>query len=364
MITNPNIEPQTCKNGDLSDLQNNSGLFIAQEKFDGHRAIMYIKDNKAYFYSRRTSDETGLKEDNTDRLYYLHNNFYPSILDDTILDGELVANWGNTDSATVQTILGSNPDRAKELWENGYTLTFKAFDIIAYRGISFINYGTLIDRLRYLAICKDILCKAGSLDNGFINFAKTYISQNCNPVRGQVLPWDVERLDDDGYENLLLDIQMRGGEGIILKDMGSHYKCKRSSDWLKFKAVRTADLVIMGFVEPKKEYTGKFSVEELKERGWLYWEDGKPVSKTYAKRWVAGLKLGAYKDGKLTYVTTVKGFSDEVQDTIKYSDMSNVVVEVAYQEVINPKTKSLRHPRFKFFRYEKNAEDCLWEEID
>ena len=48
MITNPNIEPQTCKNGDLSDLENRSGRFIAQEKFDGHRAIMYIKDGKAY----------------------------------------------------------------------------------------------------------------------------------------------------------------------------------------------------------------------------------------------------------------------------------------------------------------------------
>lgn len=362
MIINPNIEPQTCKNGELSDLENLSGRFIAQEKFDGHRAIMYIKGGKAYFYSRRTSEETGLKEDNTDRLYYLHNNFYPSILDDTILDGELVANWGNTDSATVQTILGSNPDRAKELWENGYTLTFKAFDIIAYRGISFINYGLLRDRLRYLAICKDILYKAGSLDNGFINFAKTYISQNCNPLRVQGLPWDIE-LPDNGYENLLLDIQMRGGEGIILKDIDSHYKCKRSSDWLKFKAVRTADLVIMGFVEPKKEYTGKFSVEELKERGWDYWENGEPVSKTYANKWVAGIKLGAYKDGKLTYVTTVKGFSDEVQEIIKHDDLSNVVVEVRYQEVINPKTKSLRHPRFNCFRFDKNNEDCLWENL-
>lgn len=363
MITNPNIEPQTCKSGKPDDLKNELGNFIAQEKFDGHRAIMYIKDNKAYFYSRRTSDETGLKEDNTDRLYYLHNNFYPSILNDTILDGELIASWGNTDSATVQTILGSNPERAKELWERGYTLTFKAFDVIAYREISFINYGTLIDRLRYLAICKDILYEAGSLNSGLIDFAKTYISQNCNPLRLQGLPWDIE-LPDNGYENLLLDIQMRGGEGIILKDIDSQYKCKRSSDWLKFKATKTADLVFMGFVEPKKEYTGKFSKEELKERGWEYWADGEPVSKTYAKGWVAGIKLGAYKDGKLTYVTTVKGFSDEVQETIKHDDLSNVVVEVAYQEVINPKTKSLRHPRFKFFRYEKNAEDCLWEEID
>lgn len=355
MITNPNIEPQTCKNGDLSDLENRSGRFIAQEKFDGHRAIMYIKDNKAYFYSRRTSEETGVKEDNTDRLWDLHTAFYPISLNDTILDGELVANWGKSDSATVQTILGSTPERAKELWDNGYTLTFKAFDLIALRGEDYSDE-LLKERLFELQNVIE------TLKNPFIQYAPVYVDNRCD-YRTE-LNMDYINTPYNGYTHLYNEIQERGGEGIILKDIESPYKFKRSNDWLKFKAVRTADLVIMGFVEPKKEYTGKFSDAELKERGWLYWEDGKPVSKTYAKRWVAGLKLGAYKDGKLTYVTTVKGFSDEVQDTIKYSDMSNVVVEVAYQEVINPKTKSLRHPRFKFFRYEKNAEDCLWEEID
>lgn len=355
MITNPNIEPQTCKSGEACDLQNNSGLFIAQEKFDGHRAIMYIKDNKAYFYSRRTSEETGLKEDNTDRLWDLHTAFYPISLNDTILDGELVANWGKSDSATVQTILGSTPERAKELWDSGYTLTFKAFDLIALRGEDLTDE-TLRVRLEALeSVIKRI-------QNPFIQLAPVYVDNTC--IYKKELDMNFVVTPYNGYTQLYKEVQERGGEGIILKNIESQYKFKRSKDWLKFKAVRTADLVIMGLVEPKKEYTGKFSDKELKERGWLYWEDGKPVSKTYAKRWVAGLKLGAYKDGKLTYVTTVKGFSDEVQDTIKYSDMSNVVVEVAYQEVINPKTKSLRHPRFKFLRYEKNAEDCLWEEID
>ena len=354
MITNPNIEPQTCKNGDLYDLENHSGRFIAQEKFDGHRAIMYIKGGKAYFYSRRTSDETGLKEDNTDRLWDLHTAFYPASLDDTILDGEFVANWGKSDSATVQTILGSTPERAMEMWNNGYTLTFKAFDLIALRGEDYSDE-LLKERLF------DLQNVIKVLKNPFIQYAPVYVDNLCN-YRTE-LNMDYTVTPYDGYSHLYEEIQGRGGEGIILKDIESPYKFKRSSDWLKFKAVRTADLVIMGFVEPKKEYTGKFSVEELKERGWEYWENGEPVSKTYAKKWVAGLKLGAYKDGKLTYVTTVKGFSDGVQETIKHSDLSNVVVEVAYQEVINPKTKSLRHPRFNFFRYEKNAEDCLWEEI-
>lgn len=354
MIINPNIEPQTCKTGKSEDLQNYNGFWIAQEKFDGHRAIMYIKGGKAYFYSRRTSDKTGLKEDNTDKLLDLHNAFYPISLDDTILDGELVANWGKSDSATVQTILGSTPERAMELWDRGYTLTFKAFDLIAFNGK---DYSDELLKERLSKLQKVVK----TLKNPFIQYAPVYVDNYCN-YRTE-LNMDYISTPYNGYTHLYNEIQERGGEGIILKDMESPYKFKRSSAWLKFKAIKTADLIIMGFVEPKKEYTGKFSKEELKERGWEYWEDGEPVSKTYAKGWVAGIKLGAYKDGKLTYVTTVKGFRDEVQENIKYNDLSNVAVEINYQEIINPKTKSLRHPRFNCFRYDKNIEDCLWENI-
>lgn len=358
MISNPNIEPQTCKNGNIEALSNLDCNYIAQEKFDGHRAIMYIKDNKAYFYSRRTSDRTGLKEDNTERLPYLHLKHYPKLLDDTILDGELVATWDKSDSSIVQTILGSTPERAKELWDAGHILAFKAFDVISYRGTD-ISDLALIHRLGVLRNCKEFMSMA--YDKSPIEFATIYADKNCVELFGKDLDFE---FCENGYKQLLSDIQERGGEGIILKDLESPYLFKRSSAWLKFKALRTADLVIIGFVKPKKEYNGKFSVEELKERGWEYWENGEPVSKTYAKNWVAGIKLGAYKNGKLTYVTTVKGFSDEVQETIKHNDLSNVVVEVEFQDVINPNTKSLRHPRFKCFRWEKNAEDCLWEDIE
>lgn len=358
MITNPNIEPQTCKVGTDVELANLEGKWIAQEKFDGHRAIMYIKDGKAYFYSRRTSDVTGKKEDNTDRLYYLSNLSYPSILDDTILDGELISSWTHTDSSIVQQVLGSTPERAKELWESGCRLEFMAFDVIALQGNDLTDL-PFVERLEKLCILQDYMEKQGIEG---IKFAKVYIDKhfnldNINPLFTQYYSYV------DNYPNLLNEILIFDGEGLILKAYDSPYEFKRSKNWLKFKAVKTADLVIMSFVPPKKEYTGKFTKEELIERGWQYWEDGEPVSKTYAKGWVAGIRLGAYKNGKLKYVTTAKGFSDDVQETIKHDDLSNVVVEVEYQGIINPDTKSLRHPRFKMFRYNKNIEDCKWEDI-
>ena len=124
-----NIEPQTCKLGGEEQLLNKDGIYIAQEKFDGHRAIMYCKGGKNYFFSRRTSDVTGDKEDNTDKVPYLRD-LDLSKFEDSIFDGELVANWEHTDSSIVQQVLGSTPERALELYKQGHTLTYKIFDVI------------------------------------------------------------------------------------------------------------------------------------------------------------------------------------------------------------------------------------------
>ena len=106
-----NIEPQTCKMGGEEPLDNIEGKYIAQEKFDGHRAIMYCKGGKNHFYSRRTSDVTGDKEENTDRIPYLRD-LDLSKFEDSIFDGELVADWEHTDSSIVQQVLGSTTERA------------------------------------------------------------------------------------------------------------------------------------------------------------------------------------------------------------------------------------------------------------
>lgn len=332
--------------------------YVAQEKFDGHRAVMLIKDGKAHFYSRRNSDITGEKEDNTSKLRFFENIDYGCILGngEYIFDGELVLKFANSDSSKVQRLLGSTPERAFKLWyEDGYELIYKVFDVLKWDD-------------------KDTTVFSLEKRIDFLNLFDTLLDCIPVPINIMVVPFYANKVRDSlsnhkivkflpSYEDLLQDIYSRGGEGIILKDLDSPYEFKRSKHWLKFKKVQTADLVIMGFVRPKKEYTGKFSVDELQLRGWEYWEDGEPVSKTYAKGWVGGIKLGAYKDGKLKYVCTVKGFSDEVQQMIKNMDLSNVVVEVNFQNVINPETKSLRHPRFSQFRYDKETSDCLWEAV-
>lgn len=363
---NPNISPMLCAEGDVDALENPN--FLAQEKFDGHRAIMYVdQQGSVHFYSRRTSKVTGEKEDNTDRLKKMCA-FPFSDFKDSIFDGELVMQGGNTNSSKVQQLLGSTPERAEELWEQGIRLQYKIFDVIKFQGLD-LEKEPLLTRISFLMLLEDYLTKMGDC-----------VLSNCYEVTRFYFKKDLYNLLDnrlatkigkslilvDSFKDCFDSIRRCGGEGLILKSPTSIYKQdKRSKEWLKFKAKKTADLVVMGFEPPIKKYTGKFTVDELRVRGWQYWEGNEPVTKTYAKGWVAGLKLGAYKNGELIYVTTAKGFSDADQEFIKThtSEMFDIVVEVEYQEVINQDTKSLRHPRVKEFRFNKDTKECLWENI-
>lgn len=361
-MSNPNIEPMLCSTGLSTILTSKDddypffNFWIAQEKLDGHRAIMVSKNNENWFYSRRNSVVTGEKEDNTGKLPYLKLINFNNIIgvDDCIFDGELTVLGESSNSSKVQHILGSTPERAFELWERGYQLCYNIFDVIKWDGQWQVNL-PLIDRLRFIEIVKRKLDELPVYLN--IRVVDSYGHKEL------IEHYNSSIKECDDFEQLLESVYERGGEGIVLKYALAKYEFKRSKYWQKFKKINTADLVIMGFVKPKKEYTGKFSKDELKTLGWKYWENDEPVSKTYYNKWVAGIKLGAYKDGELKYVTTVKGFSDEVQKMILNTDLYNVPVEIEYQSIIDKEKKSLRHPRFKAFRFDKRNEDCLWENV-
>ena len=53
------------------------------------------------------------------------------------------------------------------------------------------------------------------------------------------------------------DAVAAGFEGIVIKDMGAPYECRRSTHWLKWKPVVTVDLTIVGLEEGTGKNVGK-----------------------------------------------------------------------------------------------------------
>ncbi len=108
--------------------------------------------------------------------------------------------------------------------------------------------------------------------------------------------------------------------------------------WLKVKAVETADGVIMGFNPGEGKYSDTIGSIQIGQ-------------------WVNPTDAPEHDLYELTHVTNISGMTDEMRYSLGPQDIGKVV-EFAYQL----KTKdSYRHPRFKRFRPDKPAWECIWD---
>lgn len=122
------------------------------------------------------------------------------------------------------------------------------------------------------------------------------------------------------------DSVAKGFEGIMIKDMGAPYECRRSSAWMKWKPVITVDLNIIGF----EEGTGK----NLGRLGAIVCE--------------------GIDNGKRINVNVGSGLTDSNRDEYwaNRDSLLGRVVEVKADAVTQNQdgTYSLRFPRFERFR--------------
>ncbi len=144
-----------------------------------------------------------------------------------------------------------------------------------------------------------------------------------------------------------------GFEGMIAKRKDSRYQMKRSRDWIKMKTTSTIDCVVCGYT---------------KGRSWR-------------ERTFGGLVLGAYHDGRLTYIGRAgSGFDRKMlQDSMEllsplrtgkcpFAEPPDIEAEVAgwlkpelvceVEFLLVTEDLKLRAPVFKRFRDDKRPEDC------
>jgi len=122
------------------------------------------------------------------------------------------------------------------------------------------------------------------------------------------------------------DAVIAGFEGIMIKDIGAPYECKRSSSWMKWKPVITVDLNIIGFEEGTGRNQGR----------------------------LGAIICEGVDDGKTINVNVGGGLTDENRDEywLNKNNLMGHVVEIAADAVTQNQdgTYSLRFPRFVRFR--------------
>ena len=355
------IEPMTAKeplNDAELEVMLTSDEYIAEEKLDGTRCTMHL-GSKNRLFSRRISKKTDWYAENSDSVPHLRDMETPTELYDTILDGEMRID--GREFKDVSSTLNCKWDEAiLRQSELGY-ITFHAFDIIYYKGV-YIAKMPLIKR-------KELLRKVvNELNNPYV--LEEVYTDSTIVIDNKTLT------KKEWYEHIV----RKGGEGMMLKSKYGTYKHTRGREYTKYKKFDTWDVVILDFIEPTKEYTGK----EIDT--WEYWEGDTPVTKHYAMNWIGTVKYGVvitqeelelWKKNNPKEKAEVKSIlgtlylvvgecSGMDESTRQYmtnhkEQLIGTVIEVGANELIK-KTGKLRHPRFMRFREDKEADRCIWKD--
>lgn len=342
----------------LEDLAT-SDDYYATEKIDGSWYALNITENYKYLFGRTISRKNGLPVEKSANVPHILEAFkdFPK---NTIIIGEIYTGDRTQTSKDTVSIMGSLPKRAIKLQEERGKLHFYIHDMILLNGKD-LTEEKAIDR--YLALSK--LYKTYHLDKyDFIELAQIIETNNALEAAAEIIA--------------------RGGEGVVLKkkDYPYEYNKRPAYSSVKIKKADTVDVVCMGFEDPTKEYNGKETSDylmniktgekiirgkhselNLLEDAMNNVEDFIEITKPFYYGWKTAIKIGLYKDGELVSIGTVSsGLTDFYREDFA-KNPQKYIGQVIECECMELKDGSLRHPIFKRFREDKNAEECKYEEI-
>jgi bifunctional non-homologous end joining protein LigD len=293
--------------------------WLFETKWDGVRAVCFIRNGQARFISRNQIEMTA--------QYPELANIAQSIrASSVILDGEIVALDENGVSRfqLLQRRLGRK--NAGEIQRLAATtrIAFYIFDVPHLDGFDLMGC-KLIDRKTTL--------------EGILKSSKNI--RYSDHIIGE-------------GEKLFEEIAKVPLEGMIAKRLESTYVQRRSAEWLKIKTIQQSEVVIGGYTEPRnsREYFG-------------------------------ALVVGLYRDGKLHYIAhTGGGFNHQtlaktyqLMQPFKTKDCPFVDKPKTNEPVqwVKPKLVAqvkfsewtadgrMRHPVFLGLRQDKNPQECVFE---
>jgi bifunctional non-homologous end joining protein LigD len=293
-----------------------------EPKLDGVRALLYIQGEDVKLVSRRGRDQT--------RSYPELRRVYRNVkATNAVLDGEIVATdeTGRTSFELLQQRMNLAGDTDIERARKKIPVEMVAFDLL------WLDGEPLIDRP--------------------LSERRERLEEVVHEGKGLRLMYTVPT---DGVRFFGI-AEQHGLEGIVGKRAASRYvPGRRSDDWRKIKILSTQDCVVLGCTPGERGRSGSFGA----------------------------LLLGAYKDGRLTWIGQVgTGFTDrmlkQVMEALEPLAIDHppiddpglrkvkgarwvraeLVCEVEYLQMTN--VGKLRAPSFKGLRPDKLPEDCVLE---
>ena len=201
---------------EIGDAPRSDPKWSYEPKLDGYRVIAFIQDGAVRLQSRRGIDLTPAFPEITAELA-------AQAVDRMILDGEIVALDARGPAVVQRAAEPGHAQAPKEIAEaqRQTSVVFLCFDLLHFAGLN-LRGNPYVDRRRYLSQCL--------LPSAHIQLV--HVSD------------DAERLYAAALES--------GFEGIVSKRKDSTYQPgRRSTAWLKIKAVQSSEFVVGGYTQGK-----------------------------------------------------------------------------------------------------------------
>ena len=289
--------------------------WLYEVKWDGYRALCFIKDDKVRMVSRRGNI--------MDKQFPEVSEALPASVraKTAILDGEVVA-LDENGVPSFQLLQNRTGFHKSIKGGTPHALNFFAFDLLYLDGFD-LRKAALIDRRLLL--------------------------------QSIVLPGQIVRYSDHfaGKGSELLEaVREKGMEGIIAKHARSRYESRRSTEWIKIKVTNQQDFVVCGFILGEREYFGALVLG--------YYQDKKLV---YAGNVGSGFTQASLKEvyEKLEPIIVKKPTLSEVPKEI--GEVTWVKPELVCVVKFNSWTddQRLRAPVFQGLREDASAQDTVRE---
>lgn len=199
--------------------------WLFEVKWDGYRAITFIRDGSVRLVSRNQNDLTGEFPEIAQALAEIE-------VKEAVLDGEVVAldDQGRSSFSLMQQRTGmTKPGKARGSGDRTISIVYYAFDLLYLSGFNLMPVP--------LEQRKELLAQIVPRGAGLLRYSDHHVG------RGLAL-FEVAR--------------DKGLEGIIGKLRTGPYLQKRSREWLKIKITRRLECVICGYTDPRgtREYFG------------------------------------------------------------------------------------------------------------
>jgi bifunctional non-homologous end joining protein LigD len=226
------IEPMLANLAPLSAMPTGSD-WLFEVKWDGYRAICFLKDGAVRMVSRRGNV--------MDKQFPEVAEALPKSIraESAILDGEVVA-LDENGVPSFQLLQNRTGIHKSAKGGKPHALNFFAFDLLYLDGYD-LRGASLIDRRQLL--------------------------------QSIVLPDPVVRYSDHfaGKGSELLDaVRDKGLEGVLAKRASSRYESRRSAEWMKFKVTCQQDFVICGYILGEREPFGSLVLGYYKDKELVY----------------------------------------------------------------------------------------------